>query len=75
MFSIFTKLGGEQAAISIIEEETGDRPADFVIRKWRSIGRIPAIRAVVLLDECGRRGIMASYSSDCVAFPDRETTQ
>jgi hypothetical protein len=67
MFSIFDKLGGEQAAISLIAADTGEAPTPVVIRKWKSLGRIPAIRAVALLDECVRRGIPASYSGDCVA--------
>ena len=66
MFSIFHKLGGEQIALSLIAADLGEVPSDVVVRKWKSLGRIPAIRAVVLLDECSRRGIQASYREDCV---------
>ena len=67
MFKIFRKLGGEEAALEIIAEKTGKRPAAFLVRKWRSIGRIPAIKAVILLDECRRRRISATYEDDCEA--------
>ena len=67
MFSIFHKLGGERIALSLIAADLGEAPSDVVVRKWKSLGRIPAIRAVVLLDECSRRGIQASYRIDCVA--------
>jgi hypothetical protein len=62
MFRIFDKLGGEKPSLDII-----GRPSADVVGKWRKLRRIPAIRAVVLLDECARRGIPANYAEDCVA--------
>lgn len=65
MFSIFTKLGGEDSALDILAKANGVRPNHEAVKKWRLLGRIPAIRAVVLLDACRQRGIEASYDQDC----------
>lgn len=73
MFDIFQKLGGEQTALSIIAVEMGKPVSPILVRKWKSLGSIPAIRAVILLDECGRRGITANYQQDCTA--QREAAQ
>jgi hypothetical protein len=78
MFKIFRKLGGEEKCLDLIEEAEGKRPtkvmrADW--RRWRVLPdgrcgyRIPAIRAVILLDECTRRRIRATYHEDCVVVP------
>ena len=67
MFSIFSKLGGETLSLDIIASAEGKRPSSAVLKKWRHLRRIPAIRAVALLDECERRGIAASYTEDCLA--------
>jgi hypothetical protein len=72
MFSIFKKLGGENLSLDIIAAARGKRPSADLLNKWRRERRIPPIRAVVLLDECGRRGIAASYGEDCVSPPAPE---
>jgi hypothetical protein len=75
MFKIFDKLGGEEKCLDLIEQVGGRRPtkvmrADW--RRWRVLQdgrwgyRIPAIRAVILLDECTRRRIRATYHEDCM---------
>jgi hypothetical protein len=74
MFRIFNKLGGDNSSLDIIASVEGKRPSADVVGKWRKLRRIPAIRAVALLDECARRGIPASYKEDCVASED-ETSQ
>ena len=66
MFSIFTKLGGEDAALDIIAKAVGEKPGAEAVRKWKTLGRIPALNAVHLLDECARRGDVALYERDCV---------
>ncbi len=67
MFRIFDKLGGEKSSLDIIAAIDGKRPSADLVGKWRKLRRIPAIRAVTLLDECARRGIQANYKEDCVA--------
>jgi hypothetical protein len=63
MFKIFDKLGGEKKSLDIIEKAEGKRPSGYARELWRKQRRIPAIRAVLLLDECTRRGIAATYAS------------
>jgi hypothetical protein len=75
MFGIFHKLGGADKAVSVIEAATGSAPPSFVLRKWRSLGRIPPIRAVILLDECARRGIPANYEQDCISSKQHEAAE
>lgn len=66
MFRIFDKLGGENSSLDIITAADGKRPSADLLSKWKRDRRIPPIRAVVLLDECKRRGIEASYREDCI---------
>jgi hypothetical protein len=74
MFRIFDKLGGEKKSLDIIEKAEGKRPSGYVHELWRKQRRIPAIRAVLLLDECKRRGIAATYAEDCVASADTRSS-
>jgi hypothetical protein len=74
VFRIYDKLGGEEKSLDLIEEAEGKRPSAFVLADWRRWGRIPAIRAVILLDECARRKIPATYRKDCVA-PRQEAAE
>ena len=67
MFAIFQKLGGEQAALSIIAERTGEPPGMWAVQRWKVQRRIPANKAVYLLDECIKRGTPAVYETDCTA--------
>jgi hypothetical protein len=67
MFRIFDKLNGEKSSLDLIATIEGKRPSADVVGKWRKLRRIPALRAVTLLDECARRGIPASYKEDCIA--------
>jgi len=67
MFRIFDKLGGEEKCLAIIAKAEGKQLSPFTRAAWRQYRRIPAIRAVHLLDECARRGIKASYAKDCTA--------
>lgn len=64
MFPIFLKLGGEEAALRILASK-GKAPSGSLMSKWKSLGKIPTLRAVVLLDECASRGVQANYEQDC----------
>lgn len=66
MFSIFKKLGGEESALDIIANHSGLKPSAEAVRGWKRHGRIPGNKAVYLIDECGRRGVHASWADDCV---------
>lgn len=68
MFGIFGKLGGEEAALEIIANRSGVKPSAEAVRGWRRMGRIPGNKAVYLIDECNKRGIFASWESDCIAI-------
>jgi hypothetical protein len=70
----FDKLGGEKKSLDIIEKAEGKRPSGYARELWRKQRRIPAIRAVLLLDECTRRGIAATYAEDCVASADTRSS-
>ena len=69
MFSIFTKLGGEDAALEVIAKAVGEKPRPKTVEKWKTHGRIPPLNAVHLLDEYNRRmgWTGASYEGDCIA--------
>lgn len=66
MFKIFEKLGGEEIALDIIAGRSGEKPTAEAVRGWKRQRRIPGNKAVYLLDECGERGISASWQDDCV---------
>lgn len=69
MFQIFEKLGGEREALAILKAAEGRYPSVYARADWEKQRRIPPLRAVVLLDECSRRGVPATYQGDCVAPP------
>lgn len=75
MFSIFAKLGGEKAALDIIASRSGAKPSAEAVRGWRRMRRIPGNKAVHLIDECNKRGIAASWESDCTDDVPREAAQ
>lgn len=64
MFPIFTKLGGESAVLEILSGRSGRRPTPEAVRMWKRQRRIPALRAIELLDECWGRGIRVAWPAD-----------
>lgn len=66
MFQIFSKLGGEEAALQIIAQATGKPVTRVALQRWRYLGVIPPVKAVHLLTECQRRGISATHPDDCI---------
>jgi hypothetical protein len=57
MFPIFSKLGGADRALGVLERQRGWRLTLKAVHAWRAAGRIPAINRLHLMDEADRRGI------------------
>lgn len=57
MFPIFAKLGGQEAALDLIEKATGRRPTRFSLKKWRAARRIPGHKMAILMEEAEKRGL------------------
>ena len=55
-FPIFEKLGGETAAISVLQRRR-KKPGEWAVRKWKTTRAIPAWAEVALMQEALERGI------------------
>ena len=65
-FKIVDRLGGEADVINVLARVTGHKIQRLTLSKWRSRGFIPACQAVVLMDECTRLKLRATYTDDCI---------
>lgn len=66
MFTIYSKLGGRDAVLDLIEKARADRksprPTEFAEAAWRAKGALPGSIVTVLMEECERRGIPYSLA-------------
>ena len=66
MFTIYTKLGGRDAVLDLIEKSRSDRksprPTEFAEAAWRAKGALPGSIVTVLMEECERRGVPYSLA-------------
>lgn len=62
-FSIFAKLG-KRVALDVIKSSVGAEPNYDAIRKWRERGRIPPEHAMLIMQECEKRGLKVIWPDD-----------
>ena len=70
MFSIFHKLGGEQAALDIITKRSGVAPSSEAVRGWKRLRRIPGSKAMWLVAECHERRVPVLIPQDFKAYDE-----
>lgn len=69
MFTIFEKLGGEDAALEILQRRRGVRLSAHSVRLWKFQRTIPPVNALELMDECRKLGIPVTL--DDFRLPER----
>lgn len=73
MFPIIHKLGGLEAFLDIVQQNSAHRrrprPSSHAVKKWRTDGRLPSRLVEISAKECKRLGIVFD-PDDCRAPPN-----